>query len=220
MAVVDGLTKARMLAIEANSVVDGDVNASGNLVLYRHDGTLIDAGHVVGAPGVSITSSVIDENGDLIITYSSGAIVNVGRVTAPMNLAGAAPGDRLMFNGTEWVPDFGDSGWVNLSPATGFTEVEDMQVRRVGQVVQMHGVVERTAGGISDSGFRTFTTLPAEFRPNQILRVPSGMYATSSDSYARPGLYINPGGDIQCVRLGGVGSTHPQFQLNWTWLVD
>ena len=80
MAVVDGLTKARMLAIEANSVVDGDVNASGNLVLYRHDGTPIDAGHVVGTPGVSITSSVIDENGDLIITYSSGAIVNVGRV--------------------------------------------------------------------------------------------------------------------------------------------
>ena len=50
MAVVDGLTKARMLAIEANSVVDGDVNASGNLVLYRHDGTPIDAGHVVGTP--------------------------------------------------------------------------------------------------------------------------------------------------------------------------
>ena len=80
MAVVDGLTKARMLAIEANSVVDGDINESGNLILTRQNGETIDAGHVVGTPGVSITNSVIDANGDLIITYSNGVIVNVGHV--------------------------------------------------------------------------------------------------------------------------------------------
>ena len=95
MAVVDGLTKARMLAIEANSVVDGDVNASGNLVLYRHDGTPIDAGHVVGTPGSNgrgIVSAVINGSGRLIITYSDTTSVDVGRVEG----LDAAPGSVLV----------------------------------------------------------------------------------------------------------------------------
>ena len=51
MATVDGLTKARMLAIEAGTVVDGEVDVSGHLFLTRHDGTIIDAGNVVGPTG-------------------------------------------------------------------------------------------------------------------------------------------------------------------------
>lgn len=47
MATVDGLTKARMLAIEAASVVDGDV-VGDNLILTKHDGSTIDAGNVRG----------------------------------------------------------------------------------------------------------------------------------------------------------------------------
>lgn len=49
MATVDGLTKARMLAIEGASVVSGAVNAgTGHLILTTHDGTTIDAGYVWG----------------------------------------------------------------------------------------------------------------------------------------------------------------------------
>ena len=51
MATVDGLTKSRMLAIEAGTVVDGEVDVSGHLFLTRHDGTIIDAGNVVGPTG-------------------------------------------------------------------------------------------------------------------------------------------------------------------------
>ena len=51
MATVTGLTANRMLAIEAASVVDGDV-VGGDLILTRHDGTQIDAGPVVGPQGV------------------------------------------------------------------------------------------------------------------------------------------------------------------------
>lgn len=50
MAVVTGLTAARMLEIEASSVVDGDV-VGGHLILQKHDGTEIDAGSVVGPVG-------------------------------------------------------------------------------------------------------------------------------------------------------------------------
>jgi hypothetical protein len=48
---VTGLTADRMLAIEAASVVDGDVDASGNLILTQHGGTQINAGSVIGPQG-------------------------------------------------------------------------------------------------------------------------------------------------------------------------
>jgi hypothetical protein len=51
MAEVEGLTKARMLEIEAACIVDGAV-VLNNLILTRHDGTTIDAGNVRGAQGI------------------------------------------------------------------------------------------------------------------------------------------------------------------------
>lgn len=57
MATVDGLTKDRMLAIEAASVVDGDV-VGDNLVLTRHDGSTIQAGSVRGPKGDPGTNGV------------------------------------------------------------------------------------------------------------------------------------------------------------------
>jgi len=45
------LTAARMLAIEAASVISGAVNGSGHLILTKHDGSTIDAGVVTGAQG-------------------------------------------------------------------------------------------------------------------------------------------------------------------------
>lgn len=50
MATVTGLTAARMLAIEAASVVDGDI-VGDDLFLTKKDGSVINAGNVRGAPG-------------------------------------------------------------------------------------------------------------------------------------------------------------------------
>ena len=50
MTTVTSLTADRMLAIEAASVIDGDV-INGNLILTKHDGTQINAGPVTGSPG-------------------------------------------------------------------------------------------------------------------------------------------------------------------------
>lgn len=56
MATVSGLTKDRMLAIEAASVVNGEVDVSGDLILERRDGTKFNAGHVHGADGADATA--------------------------------------------------------------------------------------------------------------------------------------------------------------------
>lgn len=51
MGTVDVLTKTRMLAIEAASVVGGLVNGSGHLILTKFDASTIDAGSVIGPQG-------------------------------------------------------------------------------------------------------------------------------------------------------------------------
>lgn len=56
MATVTGFTAARMLAMEAATVVGGAVNGSGHLILTKHDASTIDAGSVIGptgSPGVT-----------------------------------------------------------------------------------------------------------------------------------------------------------------------
>lgn len=50
MATITGLTAARMLEIEAASIVDGDV-VGGNLILTKQDGTTVNAGPVTGPAG-------------------------------------------------------------------------------------------------------------------------------------------------------------------------
>jgi hypothetical protein len=50
MATITGLTAARMLEIEAASVVDGDV-VGNDLILARQDGSIINAGNVRGPAG-------------------------------------------------------------------------------------------------------------------------------------------------------------------------
>lgn len=50
MATVTGLTAERMLEIEAESIVDGDV-VDGHLILTQHGGSTIDAGSVIGPTG-------------------------------------------------------------------------------------------------------------------------------------------------------------------------
>ena len=59
MASVTGLTAERMLEIEAASVVDGEVDVNGHLILTKHDSTEIDAGDIRGPIGVGPTGSIM-----------------------------------------------------------------------------------------------------------------------------------------------------------------
>lgn len=73
MATVTGLTAERMLAIEAASVVDGDV-VGDNLILTQHDGTQINAGNVRGPQGIQGPVSA-----DLVVATAK-PILDVGAV--------------------------------------------------------------------------------------------------------------------------------------------
>jgi len=55
MTTVTGFTSTRLAAMEAATIIDGDI-VGNNLILTRHDGTTVDAGNVrgpTGSPGVT-----------------------------------------------------------------------------------------------------------------------------------------------------------------------
>ena len=95
MGVVTGLTAARMLAIEAASIVSGVVNGSGRLILTKYSGATIDAGNVVGPQGTNGT------NGTNGTTAPTG-----GMIQWP---AAAAPSGWLLCQGQELaIATYGD----------------------------------------------------------------------------------------------------------------
>jgi hypothetical protein len=73
MTTVTGLTAERMLAIEAESVIDGDI-VGDNLILTKHDGTQINAGNVRGNPGP------IGPAGQDLAVLAAAGVLDVGAV--------------------------------------------------------------------------------------------------------------------------------------------
>jgi hypothetical protein len=74
MTTVTGFTADRMLSIEAASVVDGDVDGNGNLILTKHDGSTINAGSVIGPTGPQ------GPVGSMLSVVSAKPVLDVGLV--------------------------------------------------------------------------------------------------------------------------------------------
>lgn len=84
MSSVTSLTAARMLEIEAASVVGGLINGSGHLILTKHDGSTIDAGAVLGSvPDASTTVKGIVE---LATSAEASALIDSARAVTPASL--------------------------------------------------------------------------------------------------------------------------------------
>lgn len=77
MAIIQGLTKDRMLEIEAAAIVSGVVNSQSHLILTKHDGTTIDTGYLIVNGVDSIRQTVKNTTGSTITkgsaVYISGA---------------------------------------------------------------------------------------------------------------------------------------------------
>lgn len=79
MATVTGFTAERMLEIENTTVVDGDVNGSGHLILQTREGTPIDAGSVIGPTGPRGYNGLYDRwNHQLSVTNPPNGVFSTG----------------------------------------------------------------------------------------------------------------------------------------------
>lgn len=85
MGTVEVLTKARMEAIEAASIIDGDVDAGGHLLLKTYGGTTIDAGNVKGADGQDADPSVVTVTDSTTIDFTK---TGAGTPASPWNITG------------------------------------------------------------------------------------------------------------------------------------
>lgn len=131
MATITGLTADRMLAIEAESIVDGEV-VGDHLILTKHDGTQIDAGVVVGPPGLPGPGTndlvfKIDSNG--VLSWGDGVSIDTSLWRKEGNTLKSA-GALELSSGLRLVSDiaagyagitFGSSYGVSLYRANGST---------------------------------------------------------------------------------------------------
>lgn len=95
MATVTGLTAERMLEIEAQSIVDGDI-VGDNLHLKRFDDTVIDAGVVKGATGAAGPTGPTGPTGPAGATGATGA-------TGPAGPTGPIGATKLVFPPVEFA---------------------------------------------------------------------------------------------------------------------
>jgi microcystin-dependent protein len=93
---VEVLTKARMLAIEAASVVSGAINGYGHLILTKHDGTTVDAGSALPLmPAATETAQGAVElatNAEVITGTNSTAAVTPASLALSITTAKIAAG--------------------------------------------------------------------------------------------------------------------------------
>lgn len=131
MATVTGLTAARMLGIEAGSVIGGSVNASGHLILTKHDGSTIDAGYMLVDVATAYVDSLVKGNNlpavaDLNAYHSRGTFfqnTNAGAFDGnnyPMPYAGAL---EVMANLDETIVWQKYSPYAIVNPSTFFRRV-------------------------------------------------------------------------------------------------
>ena len=88
-------------------VIRAVVNYKGELELTLSDGTMLNAGNVVGPQGANITNIEINDKCELVFTLSDQKVVNVGKVLPTMqDLLGTEPIGELgglYYNGETFV---------------------------------------------------------------------------------------------------------------------
>ena len=132
--IVTGLTADRMRQIEAAGIIDGDVDANGNLILTTYGGLQINAGKVKGDPGEKgdpgddVDAKAYSDAGDITTLASAKTYTDNAVSSATRPVDGIATGvdlNTLVTNG-KWVQraNANAAGGINYPiPYAGLLEV-------------------------------------------------------------------------------------------------
>lgn len=115
MATITGLTAGRMLDIESRTVVSGEIDGSGHLILTQFDSTEIDAGDIATAvPAATTAASGIVE---LATGAETAALTDTVRAVTPAGLASALKATVIALVAESGIPSAYPSG-VSFMPLT------------------------------------------------------------------------------------------------------
>ncbi len=160
MAIVTGLTAARMRAIEAASVIGGVINGN-NLILTKFSGATVDAGNVRGATGLTGAMGV---KGDTGTPGLKGDIGNTGLKgdTGSTGLKGdtGTPGLKGDIGNTGAKGDTGATGLKGDTGAVGPAGAASLQPNT--QTVSYTAVLADSGKSVemNSAGATTFTVPP------------------------------------------------------------
>ena len=116
-----------------------------------------------------------------------------------------------VFNNGAWID--GDTGWVTINPAAGYTAVVPIQVRRRNGEVEVQGTLTRNSGIIPTGTYETMFTLPAGYRPANYSRRPLASYASATGATLVMVLPVS--GQVQVGASGGE-TTDVYLAGKWT----
>ena len=87
MATVQSMNLDRLLALEADTVIGGHIDGSGDLILEQHDGSTINAGSAL--PSVPDASETVKGKVELATTAEATTGTDTVRAVTPAGLAAA-----------------------------------------------------------------------------------------------------------------------------------
>lgn len=143
------------------------------------------------------------------LTGPGGGAVPDGTMVVRLDLYGSM--DVKIAGG--WLE--GDTGWVNITPLSGFTGADGLGVRRIGSLVTFRGtLVASVAFPSATPGVEVFT-IPVGFRPSAYTRIGGVSFGgATARTFAAT---ITTAG---VMNVGAVGPSDTSVRFNATWTVD
>ena len=183
MGTVNGLTAEQMLVIQNSSVVDGSVDANGDLILTKYDGTTINAGNVIGPQGPQ-GNATGPAGGVLSGTYPNPAFASN---VFPLPLGGAIH----QFLRKNSAAD-GDATWQDLVQVTSLPVIASgatgsFSLFTLGKLAILQGYCDwdtlntgTNAGTFNDTG----AVIPTQYVPSSsFVTAPAAPYGTTGIQY-------------------------------------
>ena len=163
----------------------------------------------IGASGADISNFPAGNRGDYVIATSSPGTVNgialVAGVTYRCTTNNTAANTPANWRALPFPDTFTDSGWINLSVASPWTNVggnwPPSRCRKIDEVVHVQVTVSRTVTGI---GVFTPVSLPSGFRPSHFFPL-TWLSGSGANTFFLPGL-VRPGGAVEGINLPGNSS--------------
>ena len=122
---------------------------------------------------IKFTNAITVANATLNINSTGAKTIVDDGIALEANRVGAGTMLELIYDGTNWVVlNDTDSGWLTLTPASGFVlyssdDTSVLKYRRFGKVVEIEGVLSPSSAITGSATEIIMFTLPAGFRPGR-----------------------------------------------------